>query len=135
MADSVLALLAKVCIVVFLNLEKAFKLASPHTILTALVLRSSLHELENGTPQGDILIPFFFNLLMEQLVTLPFHDSTVLLSYADYLVLVDTVQISRLCSWSLEGATSTGGRSRHSTSSMESARSWDSRSRPRSPGP
>ena len=118
-ADSILALLAQAnhqpTVIIFLDLEKAFELASPHAILTALVgkgvrghllawlrdylqhrrarvkfqgQRSSLRELENGTPQGGILSPLLFNLLMEQLVSLPFHDDTVLLSYADDLALV-----------------------------------------------
>ena len=90
------------------------ELASPYAILAALVrrgIRGSLHawlqdypqhcqarvkfqghkssytELENGTPQDGILSPFLFNLLMEQLVALPFQDGTVLLSYADDLIL------------------------------------------------
>ena len=46
--------------------------------------------LENRTPQGGILSPFLFNLLMEQLVDLPFQEGTVLLSYADDLALVVT---------------------------------------------
>ncbi|XP_076046411.1 uncharacterized protein LOC143028348 [Oratosquilla oratoria] len=82
-ADSILTLLNQVnhrpAIVVFLDLEKAFELASPHAILAALVrkgvmgrmlawlrdylqhrrarvkfqgLKSSFQRLENGTPQG-----------------------------------------------------------------------------------
>ncbi|MPC56803.1 hypothetical protein E2C01_050770 [Portunus trituberculatus] len=58
-------------------------------------LMSSLHELENGTPQGSILCPFLFNLLMKQLVALPFHDDTVLLSYADDLSLEVTGRVNK----------------------------------------
>ena len=42
---------------------------------------SRFQELENRTPQGDILSPFFFNLLMEKLVALSFPEDTSLLSY------------------------------------------------------
>ena len=102
-------------------------MASPHAILTTLVgkdVRGKLlallrdytcftaalcqgevpagrevepQELENGTPQGGILSPFLFHLLMEQLVALPFHeDTTVLLSYADDLALVITGRGNKL---------------------------------------
>ena len=118
-ADSIITLLTEAnhrpTIAVFLDLEKAFELASPHAILAALVRKgvrgrllawlkdyllhrrarvrfqghkSSFCELENGTPQGGILSPFLFNLLMEQLVALPFQEGAVLLSYADDLALV-----------------------------------------------
>ena len=120
-ADSVMALLSLVdnrpAVVVFLDLEKAFELASAHAILVALVQKgirgrllawiedyllhrrarvrfqgrlSSYREMENGTPQGGILSPTLFNLLMEQLVNLPFREGTALLSYADDLALVVT---------------------------------------------
>ena len=126
-ADSIITLLTQAnhrpTLVVFLDLEKAFELASPHAILAALVrkgvrgrllawlqdylqhrrarvkfqgLKSSYKELENGTPQGGILSPLLFNLLMEQLVALPFHDGTVLLSYADDLALVVTGRGNKL---------------------------------------
>ncbi|KAG0725731.1 putative RNA-directed DNA polymerase from transposon BS [Chionoecetes opilio] len=52
--------------------------------------KSSCRELENGTPQGGVLSPTLFNLLMEQLVSLEFREGTALLSYADDLVLVVT---------------------------------------------
>ena len=51
---------------------------------------SRFQELENRTPQGGILSPFIFNLLVEQLVALPFPEDTSLLSYADDLTLVVT---------------------------------------------
>lgn len=50
--------------------------------------KSSVQELENGRPEGDILSPLLFNLLIKQLVSLPFLEDTSLLSYAHYLVLV-----------------------------------------------
>ncbi|KAK8407615.1 hypothetical protein O3P69_002277 [Scylla paramamosain] len=126
-ADSILTLLTQIdhrpTVIVFIDLEKAFELASPHAILDALVrkgvrgrllawlrdylqcrharvkfqgLRSTFKELENGTPQGGILSPLLFNLLMEQLVALPFHAGTVLLSYADDLALVVTGRGNKL---------------------------------------
>ncbi|MPC48849.1 hypothetical protein E2C01_042633 [Portunus trituberculatus] len=58
-------------------------------------LRSSLHKLENGTPQGSILSPFLFNMLMKQLVALSFHN-TILLSYTDNLALVVTEMGNKL---------------------------------------
>ena len=104
-------------IAVFLDLEKAFELASPAAILDALVRKgirgrmlawirdylqgrksrvrlqghtSTYSELENGTPQGGVLSPFLFNLLMEVLVSILLPRGTHLLSYADDLVLVVT---------------------------------------------
>ena len=38
---------------------------------------------ENGTPQGSILSPTLFNLLMEKLVDLPFDPTVYAVSYAD----------------------------------------------------
>ena len=126
-ADSIITLLTQVnhrpTVAVFLDLEKAFELASPHTILAALARkgvrgrllawlqdylhhrrarvrfqghRSSFRQLENGTPQGGILSPFLFNVLMEQLVALPFQEGTALLSYADDLALVVTGRGNKL---------------------------------------
>ena len=126
-ADSIMALLSQVnnrpAVAVFLDLEKAFELASAHAILAALVQkgvrgrlltwlqdylldrrarvrfqgeRSAFRRLENGTPQGGVLSPVLFNLLMEQLVSLPFSDGTALLSYADDLVLVVTGRGNKL---------------------------------------
>ncbi|KAG0712910.1 LINE-1 retrotransposable element ORF2 protein [Chionoecetes opilio] len=120
-ADSLLTLLTQAnncpTVTVFLDLEKAFELASPHAILATLArkgirgrllawledylqhrrarvkfqgLKSRYKELENGTPQGASSARFLFNLLMEELVALPFQAGTVLLSYADDLALVVT---------------------------------------------
>ncbi|KAG0720443.1 RNA-directed DNA polymerase from mobile element jockey [Chionoecetes opilio] len=111
-------------VTVFLDFEKAFELTSPHAIHATLARKgirgrllawledylqhrrarvkfqghkSRYKELENGTPQGGTLSPFLFNLLMEELVALPFQAGTVLLSYADDLALVVTGRGDRLC--------------------------------------
>ena len=120
-ADSIASLLAEVnnkpAIIVFLDLEKAFELASPTAIADRLAERgvcgrllswthdylsnrrakvkfqghtSSLQRFENGTPQGGVLSPTLFNVLMEELVRLPLHRQVSLLSYADDLALVST---------------------------------------------
>lgn len=102
-------------IVVFLDIEKAFELACPAAILDALVRKrvrgrmlawikdylsgrksrvryqgstSTYKDFENGTPQGGILSPFLFNLLMDLLVRILLPNGALLLSYADDLVLV-----------------------------------------------
>ncbi|XP_050717435.1 uncharacterized protein LOC126999146 [Eriocheir sinensis] len=84
-ADSITTLLAhtnnRPTIAVFLDLEKAFELASPYAILAAL---------------GGVLSPILFNLLMEDLVALPFRDGADLLSYADDLALVVTGRGNKL---------------------------------------
>ncbi|XP_076039448.1 uncharacterized protein LOC143024520 [Oratosquilla oratoria] len=54
---------------------------------------SAYRELENSTPQGGVLSPVLFKLLMEQLISLPFRGGTALLSYADNLVLVVSCRI------------------------------------------
>ena len=120
---------------------EGFRAACPHAILEGLARRgvrgrlryymqhrrdrikfqqrrSSFQEQENGTSQADVLSNLLFNLLMEQLVALPFLEATSLLSYADALALVVT-----------------GEGSKRSIPSAGSARSWGSTSRPRSPGP
>ena len=106
-------------VVIFLDMEKAFELACAESILGALVERgvrgrllawlsdylrdrharvkfqgqvANYHNFPNGTPQGGILSPFLFNLLMEVLVSLVFPANVELLSYADDLVLVVTGQ-------------------------------------------
>ena len=104
-------------IVVFLDLEKAFELASADAILLSLARKgvsgsllrwlqdflsqrqactrfqgriSETLPLENGTPQGSILSPTLFNVLIENLVSLPFRVGVRLLAYADDLQLVAT---------------------------------------------
>ena len=82
--------------VLFLDLEKAFELANPVAILETLVEKGAkgklLHwiknnilrkrgrvmfqvvsdykQLHNGTPQGGILSPFLFNVLIENIAKL-----------------------------------------------------------------
>ena len=119
--DSIASLLATInnqkAIVVFLDLEKAFELASPTAITDALASRgvsgrllrwthdylsertarvrfqgrvSGPRNFENGTPQGGVLSPTLFNVLMECIVRTPLHGNVTLLSYADDLALVCT---------------------------------------------
>ena len=105
----------KPALVVFLDLEKAFELANPLAITTTLAKKgvkgrllgwiqnyltqrearvrfqgatSSYRVHENGTPQGGILSPMLFNVLMENLVKLPFRQTAKLLCYADDLQLI-----------------------------------------------
>ncbi|XP_050698789.1 uncharacterized protein LOC126986566 [Eriocheir sinensis] len=126
-AFSITTLLARTnnrpTIAVFLDLEKAFALASPHAIIAALVMkgirgrrhawlqdylqhrrarvsfqghRFSYRGFENGKPKDGILSPFLFSLLMEELVELPFREGTDLLSNADDLALVVTGRGNKL---------------------------------------
>ena len=96
-------------------MEKAFELASPLAILSVLArkgiggrlltwVRDFLHgrggqvrfqgrvsrrfHHHNGTPQGSILSPFLFNVLMEELLTADYGEGAQLLCYADDLALV-----------------------------------------------
>ncbi len=105
------------CYVVFLDLEKAFELANADAILYELAGRqvsgrmmawiedfltnktarvklqnvySDYKPMENGTPQGSVLSPALFNILMEALLRIPLPTDTFLLSYADDLAPVST---------------------------------------------
>ncbi len=49
--------------------------------------RSDQKRFDNGTPQGSVLSPRLFNLLMEVLVTLDLPEGAAVYSYADDLVL------------------------------------------------
>ena len=103
--------------VVFLDLEKAFELANP-TVITALLAGkgvtgkllawvcdflkhrqsrvnfqnhfSDFLPLENGTPQGSVLSPYLFNLLMDALVRTELPPGVHVLSYADDLAIIAT---------------------------------------------
>ena len=105
----------KAAIAVFLDLEKAFELASPAAILHSLTLKgvkghllawtknytinrqarvkfqgeiSSYKVLENGTPQGGILSPFLFNILMEHIAQLPLPSAVDIFIFADDVVII-----------------------------------------------
>ena len=102
-------------VAVFLDLEKAFERADVTVILhllakkgvTGRLLRwvgaylqdreasvrfqghlSVNHSHKNGTPQGGILSPFLFNLLMDDLLHTELGRGVALLSYADDLALI-----------------------------------------------
>ena len=100
----------KAAAVAFLDYEKAFELASPAAILFSLVNRgvkgnllafnkyylqnrqarvkfqgivSSYKNLENRTPQGGIISPFLYNILMENIARLELPQGVDLLIFAD----------------------------------------------------
>ncbi|XP_068221037.1 uncharacterized protein [Palaemon carinicauda] len=102
-------------LIVFLDLEKAFELASAPAILFSLVrkrvrghLLSWVHNytqdrearvtfqgatspflpLENGTPQGGILSPFLFNVLIENLLVIELPWGIDMFIYADDICIV-----------------------------------------------
>ncbi|XP_050706238.1 uncharacterized protein LOC126991544 [Eriocheir sinensis] len=102
-------------VVVFIDLEKAFELASAPAMLSILAERgvrgrllawvghylegrraavrfqghtSAIETFENGTPQGGVLSPVLFNLLVEKLTSLPTSGTARVLSYADDVALV-----------------------------------------------
>ena len=101
--------------VVYIDLEKAFELANPTVILALLAQRgitgltlawvqnfltkrqmrvkfqgktSQYLTLENGTPQGSVLSPLLFNLLMDTIVSDQFPTNTYVFSYADDLAAI-----------------------------------------------
>ena len=103
--------------VLFLDLEKAFELTNPAAILETLVEKGAkgklLHwiknnilrrrgrvkfqgvvsdykELHNGTPQGGILSPFLFNMLMENIAKLALPRNVKIFIFADDITVVVT---------------------------------------------
>ncbi|XP_064079486.1 uncharacterized protein LOC135196575 [Macrobrachium nipponense] len=117
LADVMATINNKKAIVVFLDLEKACKLASAAAILAALADKavkgnllawakgymrnrqarvtfqgatSEFLNLENGTPQGGILSPFLFNILMEKLANSNLPNGVEIFIYADDVCLVST---------------------------------------------
>ena len=100
--------------IVFLDIEKAFDRAQSLVILDELVKMglkgkilmwikryltdrkarvifqgkvSDYHTLENGTPQGGVISPMLFNVLMNTLAKLPYPAGTLHIGYADDVAL------------------------------------------------
>ncbi|XP_068224012.1 uncharacterized protein [Palaemon carinicauda] len=96
--------------IVFIDFEKAFELASPTAMLQSVAKKgvkghllawtknyvlgrqarvkfqgvvSTYHELENGTPQGGILSPLLFNILMENIASFQLPEGVDIFVYAD----------------------------------------------------
>ena len=115
-------------VAVFIDLEKAFELAAKLPIVSALIRKgvkgkmlawladyltdrsaqvrfqgklSTPVTFENGTPQGSILSPMLFNLLMEQIVAIKLSATSKILSYADDLALLSQKTNSRMLSFDL----------------------------------
>jgi ribonuclease HI/exonuclease III len=103
-------------IAIFLDLEKAFELSNKLAITDKLIERgvkgrmlawladyltdrsacvrfqgvsSENLKFENGTPQGAIVSPLLFNLLMEDVVSQKYTKNTSIYSYADDLLLIN----------------------------------------------
>ena len=101
--------------IAFIDYEKAFELASPTVMLYSLVQKgikgnllawtknylhnrkarvkyqghvSTYKELENGTPQGGIISPFLFNILMENIAKLILPNNVDIFIYADDVCVV-----------------------------------------------
>ncbi|XP_069991985.1 uncharacterized protein [Penaeus vannamei] len=100
-ANSISILLSSICttpsVVVFLDLNKAFELASPLAIQETLIhmgvkdrianVRFQGHfsqqkPLENGTPQGGVLSPALFNTLMSNILNIHLPEGCKIISYA-----------------------------------------------------
>ena len=103
-------------IVIYLDLEKAFELIDHTVLVSALALRgvqgkilkyiknylenrsarvrfqgqySEYHDLGNGVPQGGILSPTIFNMVIEEIHSIKV-EHTEILSYADDLAIIVT---------------------------------------------
>ena len=103
------------CVAVFVDLEKAFELANRNVILAALAklgvkgkllrwiqnyltdrqgfvtldgFESSTLPFENGTPQGSIISPALFNILINELLNADWPPGVEVYSYADDIVIV-----------------------------------------------
>jgi len=104
-------------IIVYLDLEKAFELANREAIISTLASRgisgnilkwcndylldrkarvrfqghtSGFMQFENGTPQGGILSPFLFNILIAELLSVQTPPNSHLMAYADDIQLITT---------------------------------------------
>ena len=114
-ADVLSCINHKPAIITFLDLEKAFELANPAAILDSLTRKgvkghllawvknfstnrfarvrfqgqiSQYQPLENGTPQGGILSPFLFNILMESFTSITLPPGVDIFIYADDICLI-----------------------------------------------
>ena len=103
------------CVAVFVDLEKAFEMANANVILSTLAQlgvkgkllawiknylsdrggfvtieghHSDTHQFENGTPQGSIISPALFNILIHALLSYPWPKEVEVYSYADDLVIL-----------------------------------------------
>ena len=101
--------------IAFIDYEKAFELASPTVMLFSLAQKgvqgnllawtklylsnrkarvkfqghmSSYKNLENGTPQGGIISPFLFNILMENIANITLPDNVDIFIFADDVCVV-----------------------------------------------
>ena len=108
------ALRSRSGLVIFLDMEKAFELASPLAILDTFTTKgvkgkllcwlreylrglaarvrfqghfSSMQPHQLGTPQGGCLSPFLFNILIENLLHADYAPGSLLFCYADDLAL------------------------------------------------
>uniref|UniRef100_A0A0P4WAG8 Reverse transcriptase domain-containing protein n=1 Tax=Scylla olivacea TaxID=85551 RepID=A0A0P4WAG8_SCYOL len=73
-----------------MDLEKAFETANASAIL--FIFQGSLSRtgtFENGTPQGSILSPFLFNVLVENIASLNIRGTKILV-YADDIAIIST---------------------------------------------
>ena len=103
------------CVAIFVDLEKAFEMANKNVILSTLVTlgvkgkllawiqnylsdrkgyvtidgsKSDTHDFENGTPQGSIISPALFNVLIHALLSYKWPKNVEVYSYADDLVIL-----------------------------------------------
>ena len=103
------------CTIIFIDLEKAFELISKDVIVDLLIKKgvkgnmlgwiadyltdrqarvrfqghySEYEDFENGAPQGGVLIPNLFNLVMDAILSLPYPDGVMAMSYADDLIMI-----------------------------------------------
>jgi ribonuclease HI len=103
------------CLVAYIDLEKAFELANPLIITTELARlgvtgnllawvadyltdrrgyvtfqghKSDTHVFQNGTPQGAVISPFLFNILINRLLQFVFPPEVMVISYADDIVVI-----------------------------------------------
>ena len=115
---------------VFIDLEKAFKLANKDSIIQAMIkaglggkligwcrdfltnrqarvqfqgVHSNFHTFHNGTPRGSPLSPTLFNFLIDEILrSTELAHMTHMFAYADDLVIVSTKDSERSCQKALD---------------------------------